>query len=149
MWHIVRKNPISKEIEFLDQDRDLFYLVGAGGYESKRAALMRANKYQGNDKIYLLDARGSLRAIKIRDHMSIADQFEHLLDMEATMKTSEDPQVKAELRDELRVWTRQFVIDHGLWSLPKNRTQRLFQLIVDNDIMSAQYLYEVIKHGKK
>lgn len=149
MWHIVRKNPISKEIEFLDQDRDLFYLAGVEGYESKKAALIRANKYKGNDKIYLLDARGSLRSIKVRDHMSIADRFEHLLDMEATMKTSEDPQVKAELRDEFFNWVRMFIIDHGLWSLSLKKTKMLFEIITEHDIMSPQYLYEVIKHGKK
>ena len=47
-WYVARVNFKTHKVEYLDNDRDIFYCEGVKGYATKAEAHQRADRYQGD-----------------------------------------------------------------------------------------------------
>ena len=53
VWLIARYD-LKGDVEYLDNDQDLFYRIGVVGYVTKKEALDRLRKYEGvKDKLWI------------------------------------------------------------------------------------------------
>ena len=120
VWYVARENFKTHKLEYLDNERDLFYVEGVVGYTSKAEALVRVDKFVG-DKSYMFIVGPQYGRYKITEarpaqRQSLNTQllrFEYL-DKVATPETV----------DELRRMLRDFALAQGVWqfsNIPKTK----------------------------
>ena len=114
-WFVARENYKDRTIEYLDNDRDLFYASGVLGFTTKIEAHDRADRYKGDKRgvfimgpsygrYRLTDARRTQR-IPRNTTLNRFEIFDRLY-------TRETP--SPEVIEEFRVMLRDFALTYGL-----------------------------------
>ncbi len=118
VWLIARYD-LKGDVEYLDNNQDLFYRVGVVGYVTKKEALDRLRKYKGSrDKLWIQGPHGgyysatdSRRTRYVnQSHNSQVARFV-LMDKSIIQNNN-----RSELVEEMRQLLNRFALEHGLWS---------------------------------
>ena len=144
-WFVARDNFKNHTIEYLDNERDVFYVEGVTGYTTKEEARERAERYKGDvrglfimgpkyGRYRILDARRPGRKPK-NIQLARFEMFDRMNERNPTPEAAE----------ELRSMIRSFIKEEGIWcmsNLPKTRD--LVSLILKYQVLTDAELVKVI-----
>lgn len=127
-WYVAREDFKNHRVEYLDNDRDLFYVEGVLGYPNRGEANARALKFEG-DKRQLFLIGPSYGRYRLANHSKMQalhqpknTQLARFLMVDRILEKESSP----ELIDELRANMRDFALTHGVWKFSNQMKTRDF-----------------------
>lgn len=147
-WFVARDNFKNHTIEYLDHDRDVFYLEGVAGYATKAEAYQRLDKYRGSLIGVFVQGpnygRYSIQSRSVLVHQSFNTFICRLQIMDKMVAQDKGD------AEELRRTLHDFAIAEGIWSfsgLPKMK--EFLMLCCKYDALSEKELARLIYDFQK
>ena len=116
-WYVARVNFKTHKVEYLDNDRDVFYCEGVKGYATKAEAHQRADRYQGDLRNVFIQGPNYGR-YRLEDRRSMYQKSFNttlarfkIMDRFVFQATENQDELAAELRKMLH----DFAISNGIW----------------------------------
>lgn len=147
-WRVARI-AVGSTWEYLDHNEDKFDPTPKFGFASKAEALVRAQKYVGDERLRIVSPGGVGYGVPMSKRPNPNYQFNELITREAHIRFETDPNKLFVMMNDFKSLMRAFIGNEGLWCLSSVlHTKRLFELITTYNIITPTELAELVKRGK-